>query len=105
MVGEEGRKILHFFPLRCYHTRGWSGKKSPDHLPDHLCPEAKKLCLRLPRTIFPLLEGLAAPPTLLLSWGASPPGPAVLNFSEYDPCGTCYSEVYTTFGPENRASV
>ena len=55
--------------------------------------------------IFPLLGGLAAPQTAVLSWEASPPGPPVLNSSEYDSCGTCYLEVYTMFGPENPGSV
>ena len=49
--------------------------------------------------LLPTIGGLAAPPTPLLS-RASPPGPPVLNFSEYERCRTCYLEVYTIFEHE-----
>ena len=54
--------------------------------------------------LLPTIGGLAAPPTPLLS-RASPPGPPVLNFSEYERCRTCYLEVYTIFGVEMRGRV
>ena len=36
---------------------------------------------------------------------ASPPGPPVLDFSEYEPCRTCYLEVYTIFVFENLGGI
>ena len=45
--------------------------------------------------------GLAPTQPPLLSRGASPPRTRVFNFSEYEPCKTCYLEVYIIFGPEN----
>ena len=53
----------------------------------------------------PTIGGPAASETSLLSQGASPPVLPVLNFSEYEPCRTCYLEVYTIFRSESRGSV
>ena len=41
----------------------------------------------------------------MLSLAASPPGAPVLNFSEDEPCRTCYVEVYTNCGSEHLGSV
>ena len=52
-----------------------------------------------------VIGGPAAPQTPLLSWGALPPRPPVLNSFEYEACRTCCLEVCTIFGAEPAGSV
>ena len=102
MVGR-CRKI-RFVPLR---DDTIPGDGQPNKLSFHFPPtsflQGKKLCLPPFPPFFICWPG--APQTSLLSRGASPSGFPVFNFFEYEPCRTCYLEVYTIFGAENIGSV
>ena len=64
----------------------------------------KKYVYDSPSYLF-LVGGPGGPQTPLLSRDASPLGPLVLNFSEYEPCRTCSLEVYTIFPFKNLGIV